>query len=343
MKTILYPVLTTLAGLLRSRALLHMEILALRQQLAMVSARDAKRLGFRRRERLFWVWLYRIWPGCLQTLHVFKAETLVRWHRKGFRLYWTRKSRRRRRGGRPAIAAEVRELIRRMSRENLGWGAPRIHGELQMLGIDIAQATVAKYMIRRRKPPSQTWRTFLDNHVGDLVSIDFFTVPTATFRILYVFLVLRHERRQVVHFNVTEHPTAQWTAQQLVEAFPWDEAPSSLLRDRDNVFGAQYRCRVHSLGIEEVLTAPRSPWQSPYVERLIGSIRRECLDHIIVVNERHLNRILRSYFAYYLRSRTHLALAKQCPEPRQVQTPERAKVIAFPHVGGLHHEYRRAA
>jgi transposase InsO family protein len=230
-----------------------------------------------------------------------------------------------------------------MSRENVGWGAPRIHGELQMLGIDISQATVAKYMVRNRKPPSQTWRTFLDNHVGDLASIDFFTVPTLSFRILYVVLVLKHERRQVMHFNVTEHPTVQWMAQQLIEAFPWDEAPRYLLRDRDDTYGAQYRRRVHSLGIEEVLTAPHSPWQNPYVERLIGSVRRECLNHVMVVNERHLMRILRSYFAYYARARTHLALAKQCPEPRQVQSPEQGKVIAFPHVGGLHHEYRRAA
>lgn len=342
MKTILRPLLATLTGVFRSRALLHLEILALRQQLAMVTQRDRKRIRSRRRERLFWVWLYRMWPGCLQTLHVFKADTLVRWHRKGFRLYWRWKSCPRR-GGRRPVPAEVRELIRRMSRENVGWGAPRIHGELQMLGIDISQATVAKYMVRNRKPPSQTWRTFLDNHVGDLASIDFFTVPTLSFRILYVVLVLKHERRQVMHFNVTEHPTAQWMAQQLLEAFPWDEAPRYLLRDRDDTYGAQYRRRVHSLGIEEVLTAPHSPWQNPYVERLIGSVRRECLNHVMVVNERHLMRILRSYFAYYARARTHLALAKQCPEPRQVQSPEQGKVIAFPHVGGLHHEYRRAA
>jgi putative transposase len=298
MKTIIRPLLATLAGFLRSRALLHMEILALRQQLAMVSERNRKRLHFRRRERLFWVLLHRIWPGCVRTLHVFKADTLVRWHRKGFRLYWTLKSRRLR-GGRPPVAPEVRELIRRMSRENVGWGAPRIHGELRMLGIDISQTTVAKYVIHRRKPPSQTWRTFLDNHLGELVSIDFFTVPTVTFRILYVFLVLKHDRRQVVHLNVTEHPTAQWTAQQLVEAFPWDETPRYLLRDRDNVYGARYRRRVHSLGIEEILTAPRSPWQSPYVERLIGSIRRECLNHVIVVSERHLKRILHLIEQHY--------------------------------------------
>lgn len=246
-------------------------------------------------------------------------------------------------GGRPPVAGEVRELIRRMCRENVGWGAPRIHGELQLLGIDIAQATVAKYMMRRRKPPSQSWRTFLDNHARDLASVDFFTVPTVTFRILYVFLVLRHERRQIVHFNVTPHPTAQWTAQQLVEAFPFDTAPRYLLRDRDAIYGERFRRRLHSFGITEVLIAPRSPWQSPYVERLIGSIRRECLDHVIVFNERHLKRLLGSYARYYLAARTHLSLDKQCPKPRPVSSPDQGHVIALPHVGGLHHEYRRAA
>jgi len=212
-----------------------------------------------------------------------------------------------------------------------------------MLGIEIAQTTVAKYMVRHRKPPSQTWRTFLDNHAKDLVSIDFFTVHTATFRILYVLLVLRHERRQVVYFNITEHPTGQWAAQQMVEAFPWDEAPRYLLRDRDNVYDTRFRRRVHSFGIEEVLAAPRSPWQNPYVERLIGSVRRECLDHVIVLNEPHLKRHLRAYFSYYHAARTHLALDKQSPQPRQVESPNSGKVIALPHIGGLHHEYRRAA
>ncbi len=342
MKTILFPLFATLGGLLRSRTLLHLEILALRQQLAMVKRTGPKRVRFRRWERVFWVWLYRLWPGCLKTLEIFKPDTLVRWHRKGFRLYWTWKSRRRR-DGRPPISAEIRDLIRRMSRENPLWGAPRLHGELQMLGIEVSQATVAKYMIRPRRPPSQTWRAFLNNHAKELASVDFFTVPTATFRILYVCVVLRHERREVVHFNVTEHPTAPWTAQQVVEAFPWDEAPKYLLRDRDTVYGAQFRRRVRSLGIKEVLIAPRSPWQSPYVERLIGSIRREYLDHVIVFNERHLRRLLRSYFAYYRRARTHLALAKQCPQPRAVHPPEVGKVVPLPHVGGLHHEYRRAA
>ena len=342
MKTLLLPLLTTAAGLFRNRALLHLEILALRQQLAMIAERDCKRLRFRRRERLFWVWLYRLWPGCLETLAVFKADTLVRWHQQGFRLYWTWKSPRCR-GGRPPTSAEIRDLIRRLSRENPLWGAPRVHGELQMLGISVSQTTVAKYMIRHRTPPSQTWRTFLHNHATDLASIDFFTVPTVTFRVLYVLLVLRHERREVVHFNVTRQPTAQWTAQQMVEAFPWDQAPRYLLRDRDQVYGATFCRRVHSLGIAEVLSSPRSPWQNPYVERLIGSIRRECLNHLIVLNERHLTRVLRSYMAYYHGARTHLALAKQCPQPRPVQFPERGNVVAFPHLGGLHHEYRRAA
>jgi len=343
MKTLLLPVLVTLAGLVRSRGLLHLEILSLRQQLAMVSAREHKRLRSRCLERLFWVWLYRIWPGCLATLVVFRPDTLLRWHQRGFRLYWTWKSRRGRSTGRPGTPPEVRGLIRTLSRQNPLWGAPRIHGELQLLGIVISQTTVAKYMIRRRMPPSQTWRTFLDNHLTELASIDFFTVPTASFRVLYVFLVLRHERREVVHFNVTEHPTARWTAQQMVEAFPWDPAPKYLVRDRDQIYGKSFRRRVKSLGIEEVLIAPRSPWQNPYVERLIGSIRGDCLDHHIILSEHHLRRVLRSYMTYYHTARTHLSLAKQCPEPRPIHPPGSGNVIAFPHLGGLHHEYRRAA
>ena len=304
----------------------------------MVADRDRKRLRFHRSERSFWIWLYRLWPACLQTLMIFKPDTLVRWHRKGFRIYWTWKSRHL--GGRPSIDPDVRELIRSMSRNNISWGAPRIHGEFQMLGIQISESTVAKYMIRHRKPPSQTWRTFLDNHAADLVSVDFFTVPTATYRILYVFVILLHERREIVHFNVTEHPTAQWTAQQLVEAFPFDSAPRFLLRDRDCIYGERFRDRVKSLGIEEVLTAPRSPWQSPYVERIIGLIRRECLNHVIVFSERHLRRLLKSYFVYYHKARTHLSLSKQCPIQRTIEEPTQGNIVAIPHIGGLHHEYR---
>ena len=198
-------------------------------------------------------------------------------------------------------------------------------------------------MVRLRKPPSQTWRAFLDNHVDCLTSIDFFTVPTVTFRVLYCFVVLCHDRRRVVHFNATSHPTQHWTAQQIVEAFPYDEGPRYLIRDRDGIYGDCFRRRVSNMGIEEVLTAPRSPWQNPYAERVIGSIRRECLNHVIVLNEQHLLRILRSYFEYYHRSRTHLSLGRNAPDPREVEPPSRGKVVAIPQVGGLHHRYMRAA
>jgi putative transposase len=342
MKTIVVPLLATLMDLLRSRASLQLEVLALRQQLSLVADRDRKRLSFHKSERIFWVWLYRLWPACLQTLKIFKPDTLVRWHRKGFRLYWTWKSRPRR-GGRPAIDKEICKLIRQVQSANIGWGAPRIHGELKMLGIQISESTIAKYIIRHRNPPSQTWRTFLENHADCLVGIDFFTVPTATFRVLYVFIVLSHDRRHIVHFNVTAHPSARWTAQQLVEAFPFDSAPRYLLRDRDAIYGEKVRRRIKSLSIEEVVTAPRSPWQNPYVERIIGAIRRECLNHVIIFNERHLRRQLKSYAIYYHEARTHLSLDKQSPVPRSIEPPEQRKVVAIPHVGGLHHEYRRAA
>lgn len=275
-------------------------------------------------------------------LHVLHPDTVVRWHRWGFRRYWTFKSRRRR-AGRPPIDTEIRKLIRQMQSANVGWGAPRIHGELLKLGIDVSQATVSNYMVRHRNPPSQTWRTFLENHADCIAGIDFFTVPTATFRILYVFIVLSHDRRRVVHFNVTEHPTAQWTAQQLVEAFPFDSAPRYLLRDRDTIYGEKVRRRINSLGIEEVVTAPRSPWQNPYVERVIGSIRRDCLNHVIVLNEQHLHRILREYIHYYHTCRNHLSLNKDPPDTRAVEPPEFGNIVKFPCVGGLHHRYMRRA
>jgi transposase InsO family protein len=230
-----------------------------------------------------------------------------------------------------------------MSRENPTWGAPRIESELRLLGHDVAEKTVAKYMVRVSKPPSQTWRTFLDNHVSDLAAIDFFTVPTATFRVLYVFVVLRHDRRKVVHFNITAHPAALWTAQQLTEAFPFDEAPRYLLRDRDGSYGEAFRKRVQNMGIEEVVIAARSPWQNPYCERLIGSIRRECLDHLIVLHDRHLKRILSAYFDYYHNCRTHLSLDRNSPVPRQVEPSSMGTVNSIPQVGGLHHRYTRAA
>ena len=226
---------------------------------------------------------------------------------------------------------------------NPTWGAPRIHGELLKLGIAIAESTVGQYLGRRRPPPSQSWRTFLNNHVGQLASVDFFVVPTLTFRVLWVFVVLAHDRRQILHVNVTGHPTAEWTAQQIRNAFPWDTAPRFLLRDRDGTYGPAFRACLEAMEIDEVLTAPRSPWQNPYVERLIGSIRRECLDHVIVLNERSARRILRSYVAYYHHLRTHLALGKDAPMSRAVEPADPSDVVAIPHVGGLHHSYHRHA
>jgi putative transposase len=241
------------------------------------------------------------------------------------------------------VPKQVRELIRTMSRENPLWGAPRIHGELLKLGIEIGETSVGKYMVRGQRPPSQTWRTFLENHRKSMVSVDFFVVPTIRFQLLYVFLVLAHERRRILHFAVTTHPTAEWTAQQMREAFPWDTAPQYLLRDRDRIFGKDFVDQVKAMGIKQVLSAPRSPWQRGYVERVIGTIRRECLDHVIVFNEGSLRRHLQSFLDYYHGTQTHLGLQKDAPEPRQVQPPGAGRIISIPYVGGLHHKYERRA
>ena len=330
-----------LRAMLVPKAGLAIENLALRQQLAVCKQR-VKRPRLRPRDRVFWVWVSRFWPNWQSALIIVQPETVIRWHRQGFKLYWRWKSHNGR-PGRPPIEREIRDLIRRMSRENPTWGAPRILSELLLLGYDVAEGTVAKYMVRPRKPPSQTWRTFLDNHVRDIAACDFFTLPTATFRVLYVFIVLRHDRRQVVHFNVTTNPSAEWTAQQIVNAFPFDEAPRFLIRDRDGIYGKYFQDRVDAMGIEEVPTAPRSPWQNPYAERVIGSIRRECLNHLIVLGEAHLKRILISYFLYYHDSRPHLSLSRNSPIPREVEPRWQGKVVSTSQVGGLHHRYSRAA
>jgi transposase InsO family protein len=305
-----------------------------------VLQRSVKRPKLTPADRFLWAWLSEIWAGWRSALVVVQPATVVAWHRKGFRLFWTWKVRHGQ-PGRPAVQKDVRELIRTMSRENPLWGAPRIHGELLKLGIDVGETSVGKYMVRRRKPPSQTWRTFLENHVKTMVSVDFFTVPT--FQVLYVFLVLAHDRRRILHFGVTAYPTAEWTAQQLRDAFPWDTAPRYLLRDRDRIFGDEFTKQVKDMGIKQVLSAPRSPWQRAYVERLIGTLRRECLDHVIVFNETSLYRHVKSFLAYYHESRTHLSLAKDAPESRPVQRPEIGRIAAIPQVGGLHHRYERRA
>jgi len=318
---------------------LELEVIALRHQLAVLSRQHPGRTHLLPIDRLLWVWLYRLWPRCLDVIVLVKPATVLQWHRQGFRLYWRWRSR----SGRASVDREVRDLIRQMNTANPLWGAPRIHGELLKLGIEVSQATVAKYMVRRPGTPSQTWRSFLRNHADGIAAIDMFVVASTSFRLLYVMIILAHDRRKVMRFDVTQNPTAVWLSHQVTEAFPWDTAPRFLLRDRDASYGAPFRKRGEVMGIREVITAPRSPWQNAYVERMIGSIRRECLDHIVIFNERQLRRVLSSYVDYYHGTRTHLSLDKDCPERRPIQPRNKRKVIAIPQVGGLHHRYQRLA
>jgi len=325
------------AGLFRSRAALHAEILVLRHQLNVLRRRSPKRLAFTNIDRLVFAGLFGLAPNVLDALKILKPETVVRWHRAGFRAYWRWKSRPR--GGRPRASAEVRALIGEMSISNPLWGAPRIHGELLKLGIDVGQTTVAKYMARRRRPPSQGWKTFIRNHADGIASIDMFVVPTVSFRLLYGLLILRHARREVLWLAVTAHPNAQWIAQQLTEACGWKEPPRYLIRDRDSAYGETFIRRVGAMGIRDRPTTPRSPWQNGYAERLIGSIRRDCLDHVIIFSERHLRHLLQSYQRYYNEARTHLSLHKDAPVPREVRAL--GHVRSVPILGGLHHQYVR--
>ena len=334
-------VIRFLMGAFRSRLSLQSENAALRHQLSAYQ-RAQRRPAITSGDRLLWSLLARLWRGWRGALFFVQPRTVILWQRKRFRDYWRGLSRRHCRG-RPTISPELRSLIRRMWQANPIWGSPRIVGELQMLGIDIAKSTVEKYRPKLRKPPSPSWRTFLKQHMPDTVAIDFFTAPTVRFRVLFVLVVLAHDRRRVIYFNVTEHPTAEWTAQQLTEAFPWEQPPKYLLRDRDAIDGKHFRKRARSLGMKECPIAARSPWQNPYVERVIGSIRRECLDHIVVLNEHHLKRILRCYFAYYHQCRPHRSLEMDSPHGRSVQPPEMGEIIEFPAVHGLHHTYLRKA
>ncbi|MGR9093404.1 MAG: integrase core domain-containing protein, partial [Gammaproteobacteria bacterium] len=322
--------LKILVGTLRSgfrpRRELVLENLALRQQLEVFKHRyPHPRL--KDTDRFFWILSRRVWSNWRCALHVVQPATVVRWHRQGFKYYWRWKSR----GlGRPKLDPEIRARIRRMCLSNPTWGAPRIHGELLKLGFELSEAVVSKYMIRRPGPPSQTWRAFLHNHMNELISLDVFTVPTATFRILFVFVVLSHDRRHIRHFDVAAHPTAIWTARQLVEACGTDKTSKYLIRDRDAIYGNYFQRQAKALGIDEVITAPVSPWQNAYAERVIGSIRRECLDHKIILGERHLKRVLSNYVHYYHNARTHLFLGKDTPDGRAIQSPEQGTVVELP-------------
>jgi transposase InsO family protein len=325
------------SDLLRSQVALEAEILVLRQQINVLRRASSKRPPFISIDRLILGGVCRLFPKMYDALAIVRPDTVIRWHRAGFRSYWRWKSRRR--CGRPTVPLEIRRLIREMSIANPLWGAPRIHGELLKLGIDIGQTSVAKYMARRRVPPSQGWKTFLRNHADGIVAMDLFVVPTISFRLLYGLLIMGHGRRQILWFGVTAHPTAEWIANQLTEACGWEQIPRYLIRDRDRAYGEIFMRRVRSIGIRDRPTSPRSPWQNAYAERLIGSIRRECIDHIVVVGERHLRHVLLSYKEFYNDTRTHLALNKDAPMSRAAQTAGR--IICHPILGGLHHQYGR--
>jgi len=301
-------------GLFRSRAALEAEILVLRHQLNILRRSSPKRMTLSSIDRLLLVGLYRLAPWTLDALNIIRPATLLRWHRAGFRAYWRWKSRPL--GGRPSVAADIRRLIREMSIANPLWGAPRIHGELLKLGIDVGQTTVAKYMARRRRPPTQGWKTFLHNHADGIASMDLFLVPTISFRLLYGLLILQHGRRELLWIGVTAHPTAEWIARQLTEAYGWQRAPRYIIRDRDRAYGEAVLSRLRAMGIRDRPIAVRSPWQNGCAERLIGSIRRDCLDHVVVFGERHLCHLLKAYQKYYNEARTHLSLVKDAPIPR---------------------------
>ena len=324
-------------GLFRSRASLEAEILVLRHQLNVVRRRSPKRPTFSNFDRLIFARLYGLAPNVLSSLAIVKPETVIRWHRSGFRLYWRWKSQSL--GGRPKLSADIRQLIREISLANPLWGAPRIHGELLKLGIDVGQTTVAKYMARNRKPPSQGWKTFLRNHADGIASMDLFVVPTISFQLLYGLLILKHGRRKILCLSATAHPNAEWISRQLTEAYGWEEGPCYLVRDRDSVYGEVFTRRLRAMGIRDRPTAPRSPWQNGYCERLIGSIRRECLDHALVFGERHLRHLLRTYTDYYNNTRTHLSLDKDSPASRVIEPF--GHILPVPILGGLHHQYVR--
>jgi len=341
------PTVTVLFGMLRAalidRQRLMLENAVLRQQV-IVLKRSVNRPRIKDSDRAFFVLMHRLLADWRSSLLIVKPETVIRWHRKGAAWYWARKSRTTKRGA-PAIGWKLVRLIQRLSVENVTWGAPRIRDELGMLGHDVAQSTVEKYMVKRRDPEKgQRWSTFLRNHMKVTAACDFFVVPTLTFKMLYAFVVLSHDRRRILHVGLTAHPTAEWTARQIREAFPGDGSePTYLLHDRDGIYGDRFHDEARAMGLRELLSGRRCPWQNPFVERVIGSIRRECTDHVIITGERHLLTLLREHQRYYNSSRCHNSLDDNAPEPRQREAAPVEDVVAVPVLGGLHHEYRRAA
>jgi putative transposase len=340
MLELLALLLAVLRAALRDRAGLVAENLVLRHQLAVVTRPTRKRPRLRARDKALWVLIRRLWRDRRGSLVLVRPETVIGWHRRGWRLFWRWRSRGR--GGRPKLDAEARELIATMARENPAWGSERIRGELLKLGIAVSKRSIQRYRGRGpARPPSQTWRTFLANHAAQIWAADLFTVQSLTFRTLYVLLFITHGRRELVHLNATAHPTAAWVWRQLLEATPWGRRPRYLLRDRDSSYGVELRERARRLGIETLVTPVRAPRANAVAERVIGTLRRECLDHLIVLNERHLRSILAEFVGYYNRERPHRTLGLQTPQPavRAAVGPIRSRVV----LGGLHHSYERAA
>jgi transposase InsO family protein len=337
MVALVWFVWSVLISPFKSDSRLEAENAVLRHQVMVLRRQVRGRVHLTNLDRLFLVQLYRWCPSILRVLAIVQPETVVRWHRAGFRYYWRWKSRVR--GGRRPISGELRALIRRMSIENSLWGAPRIHGELLKLGFEVAQSGVAKYMVKRPSPPSQGWGTFLRNHAQGIAAMDLFVVPTLGFDLLYALVIIRLDRRELVWIETTANPTAEWIARQITEAFPWDAAPRYLIRDQDGIYGATVRYRLGAMGIRDRPIARGSPWQNGHAERLIGSIRRECLDHVVILGEAHLRRTLRAYANYYNNLRKHRSLDKDAPRSRSVQRIGRVTSQAI--LGGLHHQYTR--
>lgn len=327
----------TILALSKTPKRLAAENVALRHQVSVLRRKHPGRVRISLVDRLFLSWLSKVCPSVPDAIVIVKPEAVMRWHRHGFRALWRWKSRNL--GGRPVIDREIRDLIKMMARDNPLWGAPRIHEELLKLGFGVSESTVSKYLTKFYRPSVLSWKTFIKNHSDAIAGVDLFVVPTVGFKLLYGIAILHLSSRKLVWTNATYHPTAEWIANQVSQAFPWETAPHYLVRDRDASYGNVFKLRLDAMGIRDRPTAYRSPWQNGYVERVIGSIRRECVDHTLIFGKAHLRRTLKCYARYYNRARTHLSLEKDSPVSRPVE--HRGTIAKIPQLGGLHHEYRR--